>query len=88
MKYILNYTLINVTYNDSTTRFSSSSFLVFPYLDVNFHTESFRLTEPVADVDAEDVLLGLRFKLVLLDVRDMARCKVLHRERHVRGDGM
>lgn len=88
MKYILNYTLINVTYNDSTTRFSSSSFLVFPYLDVNFHTESFRLTEPVADVDAEDVLLGLRFKLVLLDVRDMARCKVLHRERHVRGDDM
>lgn len=56
------------------------------YLDVDLDVESLRLAVSIADVEAEDVMLGLSFVLAVLDVEDVVRRQVLHRERHIRGD--
>lgn len=56
------------------------------YLEVNFNVESLCLAVSIADVEAEDILFGLSFALAVLDVEDVIRCQVLHRERHIRGD--
>lgn len=57
------------------------------HLDVDLQVEGLRLAVSVADVEAEDVLLGLSFVLPVLDVEDVVRCQVLHGEGHVSGDG-
>lgn len=40
----------------------------------------------IADVEAEDVPRGLIFALAVLDVEDVVRRQVVHRERRVGGD--